>query len=167
MVYDKKGNPICLYLKSNGHEPGPNSAPYQWEVTLWTGNKWSTHEIATSDHNYDMGSLWVNENLWELVVPFGHTPQKWGAGGEIEIWTSTDKGKNWTKEKAITKSSEFNHSYVRKVIDGRSPFIFFWADGNPNEFSKSQLYFGDFNGNVFRLPYVMNDDFEKPQRISF
>ena len=167
MVYDKKGNPICLYLKSNGHEPGPNSAPYQWEVTLWTGNNWSTHEIVTSDHNYDMGSLWVNENLWELVVPFGHTPQKWGAGGEIEIWTSTDKGKNWTKEKAITKSSEFNHSYVRKVIDGRSPFIFFWADGNPNEFSKSQLYFGDLDGNVFRLPYIMKDDFDKPQRISF
>ena len=37
MVYDKIGNPICLYLKSNGHRPGPNSAPYQWEVTLWTG----------------------------------------------------------------------------------------------------------------------------------
>ena len=70
-----------------------------------------------------------------------------------------DQYSNWTKEKAITKSSEFNHSYVRKVIDGRSPFIFFWADGNPNEFSKSQLYFGDLDGNVFRLPYIMKDDF--------
>jgi hypothetical protein len=114
-----------------------------------------------------MGSLWVNDNLWKLVVPVGHTPQKWAVGGEIEIWTSTDKGKNWMKEKMITKSSEFNHSYVRKVIDGRSPFIFFWADGNPHKFSQSQLYFGDLDGNVFRLPYIMNDDFEKPERISF
>ena len=167
MVYDKIGNPICLYLKSNGHRPGPNSAPYQWEVTLWTGTKWSTHEIITSDHNYDMGSLWVNDNLWELVVPSGLAPQKWGVGGEIEIWTSTDKGKIWTKEKAVTNSSDFNHSYIRKVIDGKSPFIFFWADGNPHEFGKSQLYFGDLNGDVFRLPYIMNDDFIKPQRINF
>ena len=75
--------------------------------------------------------------------------------------------RNWTKEKAVTNSSDFNHSYIRKVIDGKSPFIFFWADGNPHEFSKSQLYFGDLNGDVFRLPYIMNDDFIKPQRINF
>tara|TARA_A100000164_G_scaffold337818_1_gene331648 strand:+ start:173 stop:415 length:243 start_codon:yes stop_codon:yes gene_type:complete len=35
------------------------------------------------------------------------------------------------------------------------------------EFGKSQLYFGDLNGNVFRLPYIMNDDFIKPKKISF
>ena len=102
MVFDSKGRPICLYIRSKGHKPGPENQPYEWCITKWNGSQWTTHVITTSDHNYDMGSLWVNENLWELVVPFGHTPQKWGAGGEIEIWTSTDKGKNWTKEKEET-----------------------------------------------------------------
>ena len=32
--------------------------------------------------------------------------------------------RNWTKEKAVTNSSDFNHLYIRKVIDGKSPFIF-------------------------------------------
>ena len=167
MVYDKNGNPICLYLVSNGHQPGPNSAPYIWKVTLWNGFEWLTYNITTSDHNYDMGSLWVDENFWRLVAPVGIPPQKWGVGGEIEIWSSIDKGHNWKKEKAITKNSDFNHSYVRKVVDGKAPFVFFWADGDPHEFSKSQLYFGDLKGNVFLLPYSMKDNFEKPEPISF
>ena len=103
----------------------------------------------------------------EISCTCRHSPQKWGVGGEIEIWSSIDKGHNWKKEKAITKNSDFNHSYVRKVVDGKAPFVFFWADGDPHEFSKSQLYFGDLKGNVFLLPYSMKDDFEKPELISF
>ena len=29
MGYDASGNPVCLHIISNGHEPGPASAPYQ------------------------------------------------------------------------------------------------------------------------------------------
>ena len=32
--------------------------------------------------------------------------------------------RNWNKEKAVTNSSDFNHLYIRKVIDGKSHFIF-------------------------------------------
>ena len=78
MVYDKNGNPICLYLESNGHQPGPNSAPYLWKVTLWNGFEWLTYNITTSDHNYDMGSLWVDENF-EISCTCRHSPPKMGS----------------------------------------------------------------------------------------
>ncbi|MEM1327046.1 MAG: BNR-4 repeat-containing protein [Bacteroidota bacterium] len=35
--YDKNGYPICLYIRSNGHEPGSKSVPYEWCITKWNG----------------------------------------------------------------------------------------------------------------------------------
>ena len=37
----------------------------------------------------------------------------------------------------------------------------FISGGQPHEFTKSQLYFGDLNGDV--VYHIMNDDFIKPQ----
>jgi hypothetical protein len=165
MVFDEKGNPVCLFIRSNGHEPGPKSAPYEWCITKWTGSQWQTKKITESDHNYDMGSLFITGKTWKLVAPTFAGPQKWGIGGELEIWQSTDKGENWTKISKLTENSEFNHSYVRRPVDYKAPFCFFWASGNPHEFSKSELYFGDFDGNIWKLPYEMKDDFAKPIKI--
>ena len=167
MLFDNDGNPICLYIKSNGHKPGPESAPYEWILSRWDGLNWITTKVTTSDHNYDMGSLWVDRNEFKVVAPVGDAPQNWGVGGEIEIWYSKNKGTTWIKERILTESSHYNHSYVRKVKGGQSPFNFLWADGHPHKFGKSQLWFGDFNGNVYRLPYKMNDDIEKPKKIVF
>jgi hypothetical protein len=47
------------------------------------------------------------------------------------------------------------------VINGKAPFEFFWADGNPDEMSQSKLYFGDLQGNVRELPYKMRRDWER------
>ena len=78
MVFDSNGRPICLYIRSNGHKPGPVSQPYEWCITKWNGSKWTTHSITTSDHNYDMGSLlFFKEDLY-LVAPTAIGPQKWG-----------------------------------------------------------------------------------------
>ena len=106
MGYDAKGRPICLYIRSNGHEPGPESGDYEWTISKWNGKQWETNVVTTSDHNYDMGSLFISNKNWRIV---GHTevgPQEWGVGGELAIWESKDEGIHWKRTKTITKNSE-------------------------------------------------------------
>ena len=93
-------------------------------------------------------------------------PQKWGVGGEIAIWQSKDAGDTWLKEKIVTQNSTLSHSYVRRPVNFKPPFSFFWADGHSHIFSKSGLYFGDFNGDVFKLPYHMEENFESPVKVT-
>ena len=162
MDFNADGNPACLYIRSNGHEPGPKSAPYEWCITKWDGKEWVTSVITQSDHNYDMGSLFISNGEWKIVGPSESGPQQWGVGGELAIWQSNDKGITWKKEKQLTLNSKLSHSYVRKVVKGKEPFCFFWADGDSHQFSKSELYFGDFDGNVWKLPYEMKNEYEKP-----
>jgi hypothetical protein len=165
MAYDRDGNPVCLYLTSGGHEPGPQNNPREWRVSHWIENAWRTSTITTSDHNYDMGSLWIDGDRWTVVAPTGNQPQEHGGGGEIEIWESRDNGQTWTRSLGVTRNSRYNNNYVRKVVGGRDPFLYFWADGNPDRKTKSQLYFGDMKGNVWRLPYKMRKEWAKPRNI--
>ncbi len=165
MGFDSKGNPACLYIRSNGHEPGPKSAPYEWCITKWDGFNWETYVVCESDHNYDMGSLYISDNNWKIVGPTQNGPQPWGVGGELALWGSTDKGITWNRLKILTEDSKFSHSYVRRPVNYKTPFCFFWADGDSHNFSKSELYFGDFDGNIWKMPYKMNDNFETPERI--
>ena len=167
MGFDADGNPVCLYIRSNGHLPGPESADYEWSVTKWNGKKWETKTITSSDHNYDMGSLFILEKNWKIVGPTEEGPQEWGVGGELAIWDSKDEGMNWEKISTITENSEYSHSYVRRPLDFEAPFCFFWADGHSHNFSKCKLYFGDFQGNIWQLPYEMKEDFEKPLKINY
>ncbi len=165
MAFDENGNPACLYIRSSGHIPGSVSGPYEWCVTAWDGKSWQTTVVTESDHNYDMGSLFISKSDWKIVGPTEIGPQKWGVGGELAIWKSTDHGNNWEKEKQLTENSKMSHSYVRKPLNYKSPFCFFWADGHSHEFSKSELYFGDFDGNIWKLPYYMKDEYERPLKI--
>jgi hypothetical protein len=155
--FDALGNPICLYITSSGHEPGPDNDPREWRISWWNGEIWENHIITTSDHNYDMGSLFVEGAEWTIVAPSVNPPQLYGAGGEIEIIKSNDQGKGWQVFKQITQNSSRNHNYVRRVVQGKAPFHFFWADGDPDKFSISKLYIGDLSGNVYELPYVMEE----------
>ena len=166
MGFDEKGNPVCLYIRSNGHEPGPKSAPYEWCITKWDGRHWHTFKITESDHNYDMGSVFISENEWKIVGPTEPGPQKWGVGGELAVWFSIDKGETWGIYKQLTKNSKYSHSYVRRPVNYKTPFCFFWANGDSHSFSKSELYFGDFEGNIWKLPYEMEKEFEKPDAIN-
>ncbi len=165
MGFDSNGNPVCLYIRSNGHEPGPISQPYEWCVTKWDGTNWQTFVITTSDHNYDMGSLYISDGEWKVVGPTEPGPQEWGVGGELAVWQSTDKGENWTKIRQLTNNSIYSHSYVRRPVDYKPPFCFFWSDGHSHNLSKCRLYFGDFDGNIWQFPYEMKSDFEKPVKI--
>ena len=165
MIFDSQGNPICLYIRSNGHEPGPENQPYEWCITQWNGLEWVTHLITQSDHNYDMGSLLFFEETLYLVGPTGIGPQKWGVGGELQLWKSEDLGKSWNKEKDLTQESLMNHSYVRKSENFKSPFAFFWANGDAHQFSKSELFFGNLEGEIWQLPYTMQKEKELPKPI--
>jgi len=163
--FDEHGNPVALYLAGPGHQPGPKSGPREWFVAYYNGSDWEHHKITESDQNYDTGSLFIKGNDWMVIGPSTDSPQKWGAGGEVVMWKSKDKGKSWEQAKQLTKNSERNHNYVRKVVGGKDPFFYFWADGNPDKISESHLYFGDSKGKVWKLPYVMDQDEAKPKRV--
>jgi hypothetical protein len=167
MGFDGEGRPVCLYLTSGGHIPGPGNAPYEWKVTRWDGKDWITGKVCESDHNYDTGSLYIHDEIWKVVGPTENGPQLYGTGGEVAIWSSADQGKTWSRERILTRNSRTNHSYVRRPVGAKPPFCFFWADGNPEKFSISGLYFGDFEGNVFKLPYEMKEDYQKPEKIKY
>ena len=166
MVFDSKGRPICLYIRSKGHKPGPENQPYEWCITKWNDSQWTTHTITTSDHNYDMGSLLFFKKELYLVAPTAIGSQKWGVGGELQVWKSHDSGVHWVKEKNLTQNSQMNHSYVRKSENFKAPFVFFWAYGDAHKFSKSELFFGNLKGEIWKLPYNMEKESELPQQIN-
>lgn len=163
--FDENGNPVALFVHGPGHQPGPMDGPRTWSTIYWNGAEWEISDITTSDQNYDTGSIWVEGSLWKVIGPTKNEPQNWGAGGEIVEWISRDKGKSWASNRSITKDSPRNHNYVRRVHNGKDPFLYFWADGDPNAFSKSVLYFGDSRGRVWALPYTMKSDTERPKRV--
>jgi hypothetical protein len=163
--FDADGNPICLFVTSGGHEPGPDNAPYEWNILQRKGNLWKISFICTSDHNYDMGSLFTGDLHWLLIAPTLGSPYSFATGGEIIIWESIDQGETWKQYKTVTRRSSQNHSYVRRPIQAQDPFLYFWADGNPFQLSTSFLFFGDSHGHYRKLPYEMNSPFSKPKKM--
>jgi hypothetical protein len=122
--------------------------------------------IAVSDHNYDRGSLFMEGDLWRVMGPTGKAPQRYGTGGEVELWTSRDEGVTWRMEKQVTRGSRFNHSYVRRPEQASDPFAAFWADGSPASITESHLYFADREGNhVWELPYDMGGGTAVPREL--
>src|SRR5690625_2464865 len=119
-----------------------------------------------SSHNYDLGSLYVEGDRWMIYGPIGMGPQAWGTGGEMEIWESRDEGETWTRRRQVTVNSKRNHKFARRPVNAEDPFFVFWADGNPDEMSKSKLYFGESSGERYwELPYEMEGEFAEPREI--
>ena len=167
LQFDENGHPVLLYITSSGFEAGPLNGPREWTLTRWTGLEWVTSVVTASDHNYDLGSLFLGENEWTIIGPTEPGPQPHGTGGEVAIWSSLDRGATWTKKRDVTVNSEFNHAFVRRPLNAKDPFRFFWADGNPDKFSASRLYFGNSDGTAYwQLPYEMNTDLAHPVQIS-
>lgn len=165
--FDKKGNPIILYLTGKGYEPGPKNGLKTWYTARFTGQKWEILPVTTSDNNYDMGSLYVDEaDVWHIVGPTMQGPQAYNTGGEMVLWTSKDQGKHW-HAKALTGKSRYNHTYARRPVNVNDGFYAFWADGHGRQHSVSRLYFSDKKGNVYRLPESMDADFVKPEKLKF
>ncbi len=162
VAFDAKNQPIILYITSKGPEPGPQNAPYAWWIAHFSQNQWQFSEITQSDHNYDMGSLYVEGDSWRIIAPTQNSPQAFNTGGEIIVWESNNQGKTWKKVKELTKNSQYNHSYPRKPIQAHPDFYAFWADGHPRKPSPSSLYFANKKGEVYKLPETMNQEFQNP-----
>jgi hypothetical protein len=164
--FDARGNPVILYLVSSSSEPGPDAGLKQWKVTRWDGSAWQTHDVCTSDHNYDTGCLLIDGSNWTVTGPTEPGPQAWGTGGEMSAWSSADEGATWRKVRQLTAGSTYNHSYARRVLHGKPPFEFLWADGDPYRLSASRLYFGSTGGPCYVLPYDMTTPTTKPIDVS-
>jgi hypothetical protein len=110
-----------------------------------------------------MGSIWIRENGdWHIIAPTEKGPQPYNPGGEIAHWRSTNNGMDWEMIKQCTSESKRNHTYVRRPVNAHPDFFAFWADGHGRKPSQSDLYFSDLEGNVYRLPRQMKNDWEKP-----
>lgn len=166
MGFDRQGHPTLLYVTSGGHEPGPPNDPRSFHIARWTGDTWKTATICPTDHNYDMGSLYIGDSKWTVRVPSMTGPQPYHGGGEVAMYQSRDGGESWSLTKQVTSSSRQNHNYIRRPINASDPFYAFWADGDPTKLSASHLYFSNQSGDqVWRLPYEMDSDYAKPQRV--
>ncbi|MEO6316570.1 MAG: hypothetical protein ABIU63_07730, partial [Chitinophagaceae bacterium] len=160
--FDKKGNPVALIVTSKGFQPGPAGDPREWLVLHWKNNQWNVRKICNSTSNYDMGSLYVEGNHWQVIGPTQPGPQRYGTGGEMALWESDDEGESWHKKKDLTKNSLRNHSYARRPLNAHPDFYAFWADGDADKLSASHLYFSNKQGVVYELPYSMTADFISP-----
>ena len=121
-----------------------------------------------SDNNYDTGCLHVEpDGTWRIIGPTETGSQPYNTGGEVAVWTSADRGENWTKECMVTRHSPYNHNYVRRPVNAHPDCYALWADGHAREVSPSRIYFCDRTGQkVFRLPARMTKDHEPPERMS-
>jgi hypothetical protein len=166
LTVDRNGRPLILYLTSRDHRPGPDGDPRVWTLAHWQGDKWSFQEVTRSTHNYDTGSVYVEgDGRWRVIGPTEPGPQKWGTGGEVAAWSSTDEGRTWRKEKEVTRGSRYNHSYVRRPVGAQPAFYAFWADGNPDSFSDSRLYFCNAAGEAFVLPEAIAGERARPVKV--
>lgn len=160
--YDTNGYPVILYITSPNHMAGPSNPGREWCLVRWDGTQWIFSKVADAYHNYDMGSLYIDDGTYRIVAPTEPGPQQWGTGGEIVMWESDDLGLTWINVGAITSNSARNHTYVRRPVNTNPDFYAFWADGNTDAFSRSYLYFSNKYGDVFQMPYDFSDDFTAP-----
>ena len=164
LAFDAQGRPVILYLTSGGWESGPKNDPRTWSTARWTGSEWDVQGSIVSDNNYDTGSLYVeSDDLWRIIGPTQPGPQRYNTGGEVAIWTSSDHGKTWQMARQVTQESPLNHGYCRKPIQAHPDFYALWADGHGRQLSESRLYFCDKEGNLRRLPPVMDAELARPE----
>ncbi len=166
------GGPVILFVTSKGYESGPKNDPRTWTTARWTGKKWQIRPAFVSDNNYDMGSLYIEDDgtplgdalrRWRIITPTETGPQPYNTGGEMAMWISKDLGITWEETRQLTKDSPRNHTYARRPVNAHPDFYALWADGHGRKPSKSYLYFCDKEGAVRVLPCKMADDFVKPE----
>jgi len=163
LVFDAEGRPVILGLSSRGHAPGPDNDPRLWEITRWTGERWLTSTVTQSDHNYDSCSLYINGERWTVIGPTLAGPQAYFTGGEVGLWTSTDRGASWNLERRVTQNSPMNHSYVRRPPNPADPFFAVWTDGDSSRLSPARIFFSNSTGDrLYMLPYRMDADYAEP-----
>ncbi len=167
ITFDFAGRPVILVVTSKGWEPGPKNDPRMATLARWTGTEWHIRPIAPTDHNYDMCSLYIEQDgTWRMIGSTAPGPQPYSTGGEMEMWISRDEGETWTKSKTLTHDSRHNHTHARRPVNAHPDFYALWADGHALKPSASSLYFCDREGNVYMLPREMTKDWAVPRKIN-
>lgn len=165
--FDAEGNPVVLVVTSRGWQAGPAGGPRTWTTAHFNGSGWEIRGGIQSDSNYDTGCLHVAEDgSWRIIGPSETGAQPCNPGGEMALWISTDQGKSWQKLRQITSGSEYNHTYARRPVNAHPGFYAFWADGHGRQLSDSRLYFCDREGTARRLPFSMDAESARPERIN-
>lgn len=163
--FDENGNPVILLLLSNDFRPGPSGDPREWIVVSRKGGEWNFSKVCNLPHNYNVGSIYISDE-WRIIGPSDEGPVKYGTGGEMVLWVSSDQGSTWVRKENITAGSRFNHSYARRPFNPNKEFYAFWSDGDALRRSESHIYFTNQKCNkVWMLPYSMNKDFQRPVRV--
>lgn len=164
IAFDAKGRPVILHLTSRHYASGPKGDPRTWRIAKWTGEEWRFHDVTTSDHNYDYGSLYIEaDGRWRLIAPTDAGPEAHGVGGQMVLWISEDDGVHWRKEKVLTRDEVYSHTYARRPLGAHPDFYAFWANGKSRRKSSSFLFFTNKNGDhVWQLPERMTKDHEPP-----
>ena len=167
LLFDGDGHPVILYVTSFGASPSPKNDPRTWKITRWTGHRWVTTAITSSDHNYDMGSLYIDGAQWTLIAPALSGPQAYFTGGEVGVWSTDDPDRGpWPLKRRVTLDSPFNHCYVRRPHNPVDPFFAVWADGDSSKSSLSRLYFTNSTGDrLYKLPYKMKGEYAEPRLL--
>ncbi|MDD6363986.1 MAG: BNR-4 repeat-containing protein [Bacteroidales bacterium] len=165
--FDSKGNPIIYFVTSDNYKCGPEGGIRRHGIAHWTGKKWFfNEEFTTSNHNYDTGSIWVEGKDWYIITTSGTGPQPWGTGGEVQKFKTSNGGRSFRLVANLTEKSPRNHAYVRRPLYNSDDFYAFWADGDPNGvLETSYLYFCNKAGEVFRMPYDMDELWMKPEKL--
>ncbi len=165
--FDAQGRPVILFLTSRGYKSGPKNDPRTWTTARWTGDNWRILPAMTSDNNYDMGSLYIEDaGTWRIIAPTETGPQPYNPGGEMAMWVSEDLGETWKKTVQLTRDSPYNHTYARRPVNAHPGFYALWADGHGRKPSQSSLYFCDRAGEVRMLPREMTGEFARPRILA-
>ncbi len=167
MVLDQSGNPHIHFVTSRSWKPGPESGAKTWQVASFSGGEWHYECILESDHNYDMGCLYLNEDGSRSIIgTSGRGRQIFNTGGEIELWSQPACGQPWQRERVLTHASPFNHSHPRRPLNAHPEFRAFWVDGHARRPSPSRLFFSDAKGHVVKvMPEHMPNSNEAPARV--
>lgn len=132
---DSQGNPYILFLQTE------SKTIFRWKIAKWNSGEWIINNITISDHSFDSGEMiFFSDNDLRAYLPSGVVEVN-EDGGEIQEWTSINKGDTWINTQDITTGSKFSHNYVRAVIDSTPDFRIFWAYGSSSAFSLVDLYF--------------------------
>ncbi|MCX7887315.1 MAG: BNR repeat-containing protein, partial [Verrucomicrobiae bacterium] len=168
LTFDQQGRPAILFLNSPAGQTNEGPGwPRIWRVAHWDGARWQFRPVTTSGHNFDCGSLYIEEDgTWRIIGPTEPGPQLWRSGGEVVMWTSRDEGRTWKKFKQLTRNSQHNHCYVRQPVNAHPDFYALWADGHGRDnTAPCPLYFCTKSGAVRVLPLAMETMFASPTTL--
>ncbi|MHC5059433.1 MAG: BNR-4 repeat-containing protein [Planctomycetota bacterium] len=166
LVFDSAGRPCVLVVTSRDNMPGEAGNPRELALVRWDGRAWRRSVIARVDHNYDAGQIArMRDGRWLLVAPTEPGPQPGTTGGDMVLWESPDEGESWRRVRRLTQARELNHTYARVPLNAHPDFVAFWSDGDTLAPSACRLYFCNDRGEVYRLPWEMRADRERPERV--